>query len=353
MATLQKAHIINILSPKIEKEKALLLKRLGGLLVEGYSIKDSLKLIEKFGKDDIKSWISSLQEGLVKGSSFHEELEKIGYSSKTCSQIYLASQYGDYGKTISRCGEDLLEQEKFKKKVRSLLSYPLLLLVFLFSMLMLMRFLILPNMENLFSSNLSETNIYADLLVSFIYYSPQIIIITLFLMILGYSMMKRNLSTISALERIRFFTKWPFIRAYLTNYWTSFIFLEWSQLLKKGLSFHQVIEIMSEEDASAVLKETGELLSNEMLQGKSVKEALEILPFFEEEALVVISHGENLGQLGIEMQVYSSYCKEELTEQIEKLLGILQPVIFIFIALMIIAIYASMILPIYTLMEGI
>lgn len=353
MVILQKAHTISILSPRIEKEKALFLKRLGGLLEEGYSIKHSLKFIEKFEKDEVKHWISSLQEGLVKGSSFHEELERIGYSSKTCSQIYLASQYGDYGKTISRCGEDLLEQEKFKKKVLSLLSYPLLLLVFLFSMLMLMRFLILPNMENLFSTNLSETNIYADFIVSFIYYSPQIIITTLFLLILGYSMMQRNLSTLSALERIRFFTKWPFIRDYLTNYWTSFIFLEWSQLLKNGVSFHEVIAIMSEEEASTVLKETGELLSNEMLQGKSVKEALEILPFFKEEALVVISHGENLGQLGTEMHIYSSYCNEELTEQLEKLLAMLQPIIFIFIALMIIAIYASMMLPIYTLMEGI
>lgn len=153
MDILQKIRTINILSPKLEKEKALFLKRLGGLLEEGYSIQHSLRFIEKFEKQQIKEWIVSLQNGLVRGTSFHEELEKIGYSSKTCSQIYLASQYGDYGKTLTRCGEDLLKQEQFKKKLVNLLSYPLLLMVFLLSMLMLMRFLILPNMENLFSNN--------------------------------------------------------------------------------------------------------------------------------------------------------------------------------------------------------
>lgn len=353
MATLQNIRIISILSPSIEKERALFLKRLGALLEEGYSIKNSLKFMSMFEKSQTKSWVTSLETGLVKGNALHVELERIGYSNKICSQIYLASRSGAYAKTIVQCGDDLIEQEKFKKRLWSLLSYPFILLAFLLFMLLLMRFLVLPNMQNMLSSNTTETNIYANFLVAFIYYSPQIMIVSLSGLVITSLYLEKKLSHFTTLEKIRFFSHWPIIRKYSTNYWTNFIFFEWGQLLKKGISFHEIIAMMSEEAASSVLKETGELLSKEMLQGKTVKEALKILPFFEDEAFIVINHGENLGQLGSEMLIYASYCEEALTEELEKALSRLQPLIFIFIALMIIAIYAAMILPIYTLMEGI
>lgn len=353
MDIFQKIPTINIISPSLEKEKGLFLKRVGDLISEGYSIKNTLKFIEKFEKELVKSWIKNIQDGLLRGSTFHEELGKIGFSSKICSQIYLASRYGDYGKTIRRCGEQLLEQEEMKKKIRSLLTYPLILLVFLLGMLMAMRFLILPTMATLFSANTVETDIYSNYLVQFIYYSPQIILISIVSVCLGILGLSKKLENLSAIERITYFMKWPILHTYFKDYWTHFLFLEWGQLLRNGVSFQELVFIMSSEDASQILQETGAILTQEMSQGKSIKEALEGLPFFKEEAMLVISHGENLGQLSTEMLTYSSYCEIELVDRIEKLLGKLQPVIFIFIALMIIAIYAAMMLPIFTLMEGI
>lgn len=353
MDIFQKIRTINILSPNLEKEKGLFLKRVGDLLNEGYSIKNTLHFISKFEKEMIKAWIMSIQDGMLNGSSFHEELAKVGFSSKVCSQIYLASQYGDYGKAISHCGEQLLEQEEMKKKVRSLLSYPIILLLFLFGMLMVMRFLILPTMATLFSSNSMSETIYSNYLVLFIYYSPQIILTVLLGSCFLIIRLIKKIEHLSSIEKIVYFMRWSILKKYIKNYWTHFLFLEWGQLLKNGVSFQELVSIMSGEDASRMLQETGQILTLEMSQGKSIKEALEGLPFFKEEALLVISHGENLGQLSTEMLTYSSYCEQELLDQVEKLLQKIQPAIFIFIALMIIAIYASMILPIFSLMEGI
>lgn len=353
MVTLQKIPIINILSPSREKERALFLKRLGALLKEGYSIKESLKFMSRFEKEETKRWVTRLQEGLIEGRTLHEELEKIGFSNKICAQIYLANQSADYAHTMVQCGEDLFKQEKLKKKFWSLLSYPLILLAFLFFMLMLMRFLILPNMQNMFLANTTDPTIYGNFLVKFIYYSPQIFTMSFLVLFLTYRRLENKLSHYTKLEKIQFFSRWPVIRKYLTNYWTHFIFTEWGQLLKRGISFHEIIAMMSAEASSAVLKEAGELLSIQMLEGRTIKEALKVLPFFEEEALVVINHGENLGKVSSEMLIYASYCEEALAEQLEKAMSKLQPIIFIFIALMIIAIYAAMILPIYSLMEGV
>lgn len=352
MAILLKIHTINILSPSLEKEKGLFLKRVGELLEEGYSIKHTLEFIDKFEQKTVRGWIASIQTGLLQGSLFHEELAKIGFSSKTCSQIYLASQYGSYGQVIKRCGAQLLEQETMKKKLQSLLSYPIILLVFLVGMLMMMRFLILPNMATMFSTQSEEATIYSNPLVLFIHYSPQILIFIILCILLGFVYLKKILEKRSEIEKITFFMSWPILNQYLKDYWTHFLFFEWGQLLKNGTSFQELVSIMSGKDASLILQETGQKLTVEMSKGKTVKEAIECLPFFRDEAMLVISHGENLGQLSTEMLVYSSYCEAELMSRIEKMLGTIQPFIFIFIGFMIVAIYASMMLPIFSLMEG-
>lgn len=348
-----KKFTLNITSREKPNEKGIFLKRIGTLLEEGYSIRDALAFLSKIEKGFSKKWIEEIQRGMLLGHSFHKELENNGFPTKVCGQIYFASHYGDYGQTITRCGEQLLKELDKKKKMRSLLTYPLLLVFFLFGMLLMMRFLILPHMETLFISLESTTEIYSNGVVNFIYYSPQIIIGTIFLILLGILFVKNKLQKGSVIEGLAFFIKQPFLKNYLKDYWSSFFFQEWGYLFKNGCSFQEIIFIMQGEGASKLLQEAGAILSQQMALGKAINESLEALPFFHEEGLMVVTHGESLGKLSTEMLVYASYCENELNNRVEKLMSKLQPIIFSFIALMIIAIYASLMLPIFSLMEGI
>ena len=343
----------NITFRERANEKGLFLKRMGTLLQEGYSMKDALIFLSKIEKGPSINWIQSIQEGMLLGNSFHLELEKLGFPTKVCAQIYFASHYGNYGQTIMRCGDQLLKELEHKKKLKSLLTYPLLLILFLLGMLLMMRFLILPHMEELFASFDTTTEIYSNWIVRFIYYSPQIILGSLCLIILGVFGLQNKLKKGTVIEGITFFINQPFLGSYLKDYWTSFFFQEWGELLKNGCSFQEAILIMRKEGASKLLQETGDLLSEQMQLGKSISESLISLPFFHEEAIIVVTHGESLGKLSTEMLVYAAYCENELTNKIEKLMSKIQPVIFAFIALMIISIYASLMLPIFSLMEGI
>lgn len=348
-----KKRITNILFREHVNEKGVFLKRIGTLLEEGYSIKDALEFLVKIEKGHTKEWVGNIHKGMLTGYSFHEELEKVGFSSKVCSQIYLATHYGNYGETISRCGEQLLKEVEKRKKFNSLLRYPMLLMGFLFGILLMMRFSILPYMESLFLSIQSESDIYSNKLVQFIYYSPQMIIGLVILVVILYFRVKRIFTKKSIVEIFEFFVKQPVLRPYIRDYWTAFFFREWGYLFKSGCSFQEIVTIMRGADASRILQETGVILSKEMEYGHSINESLTKLPYFHDEALLVVKHGENIGKLGIEMFVYADYCETELSNRIEKLMEKIQPVIFMFIGLMIIGIYASLMLPIFSIMEGI
>lgn len=352
MVSLQKRRTINILSREHPGEKGLFLQRMGMLLEEGYSIKDALEFLRKIERGQAHKWVPAIQDGLLKGSSFHEELEKLGFSTKVSAQIYLASQFGNYGKAITLSGEQLLQSLEKQKKFRSLAAYPLILLGFLLGMLMLMRFFVFPHMEVLFSTTGSEQNIYSNGLVLLVYYSPQIILGSLVVGGIGGLILKRVLDKKTMIERIELFMNVPFLESYLKDYYTSFFFFEWGNLFQNGCSFQEIVTIMQGDSASRLLQETGQVLAEQMKLGLSINETLTALPYFHDEGLHVVIHGENLGKLSTEMLVYALYCENQLSHRVEKLMEKLQPVIFIFIAFIIVAIYGALMLPIFSIMEG-
>lgn len=352
MASLQKKRTTSILSREHPGEKGLFLKRIGMLLEEGYSIKEALSFLGKIERGHATKWVSAIQKGLLEGSSFHGELEKLGFSTKVCAQIYLAAQFGNYGRAITQSGDQLLQSLEKQKKFQSLAAYPLILLVFLLGMLMLMRFLIFPHMETLFMTTGSGQNIYSNGLVLLVYYSPQIIVSVLLFGLLGGLLLKRKLAVKTRIESIKFFMNVPLLKNYMKDYYTGFFFFEWGTLLQNGCSFQEIVTIMQGDSASNLLQETGQVLAEQMKLGQSLNETLGALPFFHEEALHVVMHGENLGKLSTEMLVYALYCEDQFSHRVEKLMEKLQPAIFIFVALIIIAIYGALMLPIFSLMEG-
>lgn len=352
MDSLTKKFITNITSRERPYEKGVFLIRLGKLLESGYSIKDALTFLEKIEKRTTKNWINNIQKGLLEGNTFHEELAKLGFPNKVCAQIYIASKFGNYSQTIIQCGKQLISELERKKKFQSLATYPFFLTVFLVGMLFLMRFVILPHMDTLFYSTGSANNLYSNLIVQWIYYSPQIIIMSLIFFSLLFMMLQAILRDKNFVERMQLFIKIPFLKNYVKDYWSHFFFREWGELLKNGCSFQEILQIMKNEDASTILQDTAEILYQQMLQGIPIHKALDTLPFFHEEGKIVAGHGENLGRLGTEMLVYASYCENEFNDRVTALMGKIQPVIFILVAVMIIAIYASLMLPIFTLMEG-
>lgn len=352
MGLFQKIRITNIISRERINEKGMFLKRIGALLEEGYSLKDALKFLKKMEKGESLKWIKTIQKGLLKGYSFHHQLEELDFSSKVCAQIYLGSQTENYGRIISKCGEQLLERVEKEKKFKSLATYPIVLLLFLVGMMLLMRFMVLPHMETLLSTTGSNSTIYSNGLVWLVYYSPQILLSSISLAVICWVSSRQYFKNKSVFEKVTLLSKVPFLSRYLKDYYTNFFFTEWGNLFQNGYSFQEIVTLMKGDQASPLLRESGDILAEEMKLGKTIPESLVNFPFIHPEGREIVTHGENLGKLSTEMLVYADFCENELNQRVEKIMASLQPIIFVFVALVIVAIYGALMLPVFSIMEG-
>ncbi|MER2063314.1 MAG: type II secretion system F family protein, partial [Alkalibacterium sp.] len=100
-----------------------------------------------------------------------------------------------------------------------------------------------------------------------------------------------------------------------------------------------------------LITEMGDYIEREMKQGKSFHESLKDLTFLKKEITLVVRQGEQSGHLGKELEMYARECEEELDKQIEQVMNWVQPVIFIFVALVIVAIYAALLLPTFNALQ--
>src|SRR5699024_2004805 len=352
MGIFQKKPIKATKSLKSLYSQGVFLKRLGHLLIEGFSMKDALIFLSTTGDTKIKRWIVSIQNGLEQGHSFHEELKKLNFNDRICSQIYFSMIHGQFASTIYECGVQQLKRMERKKNLQQILTYPLLLVVFIVGMLFAMRYILLPHITQLTTANSDHMGLGTHLVLVFIRESPLIIIWSSFLIIVGVILFRLYLSEKTAIEISTILTNLRPVKPLLQLYYTQFIALEWGQLIKNGTHLKDLTDIMKADRTTPLIQEIGLSISLNLKQGFSFKEAVGEFSFLKGELIDIIDYGEQSSNLGKELILYSNQCEEELQLYIEKLMTYIQPIVFIGIGIMIVSIYAALLLPTFSLLKG-
>lgn len=329
--------------------QAAFLNKLSALMTEGFSLKEALLFLKMILPKEVQ-WIQSILEELENGERFDNSLKKHGFSERISSQIYLSFIHGNLTEALAASGNYLEEKEKQRSQLTKLLQYPIFLLLFMIGILMAIRFMILPNYEQM---NANQGSIINTFSVGFIYYFPTFLGVFTGGVCLMVLVIRHQLGQKTALQRTVLFMKIPILSSLLRLYYTNLFSYEWSQLLKSGHQMNKIIELMQTKETTQLMQEVACKMEIELKAGRDFKESMSSFTFFNRELGFIIMHGEATSRLGIELAVYAQDCQLRLTVQIEKLLGYIQPIIFLVIAFFIMCVYLALLLPTFSMMEGI
>jgi len=335
---------------KIE-EQILLLKRLGMLLDEGYSISDAIAFIQIQLKKDKQDELLESIEKLKNGEKFFKVLEQLQFHSTAVSFVFYGEQNGNLSKSLQTAGLILSERERRKKKIQTLLTYPIFLLILTGGMFFVISWQLLPQFIQLYHSFQAEPNV---LLKSLFWIREHPLMIGTVLLLLfsimiiaqySYRMRKTSFEIQTA------FGKFPILGNLVQLWNTYYIAYHTSQLLQSGLSLFQSLHFIKDDPKKPYLKEAIEKINDGLLNGDSFSAAVQKIPFWKKELVTVIQHGQLISKLEVELEAYSQYCLEAFFEKLEKIIKIIQPLIFGFIAIWIILMYFSIMLPSFQLIN--
>jgi competence protein ComGB len=316
------------------------------LLESGFSLQESLRVLLRSGQFDQEA-VKAIDLRLTQGQRLKQAFSLLHLSEAEQNQLDLAETHGNLIDTLRRMVAYQTLLAKQNQTLQKVLAYPLLLLVFVFTALFAMRQFLLPQ---LLASGMIDRTHWG---IRFITNAPWIGAILFGGLGVAALALQGIYSKQTAVKRAAFLSRLPFFGQLYRCYQTSYFALEWGKLFQQGLEIRQIILCMQQTSAATLVQELAAQLEQCLANGGLLPEKLKDYPFLTPEFSLIVFQGEMRGKLGEELFVYSQLLTDRLFHQIEKKIQWIQPVIFLFVALLIVGVYAAMFLPIYGNIQGV
>ena len=327
--------------------------RLSEMTQNGFTQYEAIKFL--FSQyDEVKSSDKKLVlSALEQGQPLSHCLKLLNYSNHIVMQVHFSESFGNVNETLKHCYAYNLSKRKLKQQFIKTIQYPLILIVIFITLIITVNHTVLPQFKNMYSSMGVTLSKELIILTNILYTLPQIIIYTLFLLIFltfyyflifKKSNIKNQLSTIK---------KIPIINQLYRLFITYRVSAELSFFLSNGVMMKNVISILEGQNNDQTLSYIAACINQELIKGEPLPDAVSKLQLFEKSMIQFMQHGEKNSKLDRELEYYSEYVFKKFELKIFKLIKSIQPIIFIVLGLLIVAMYLVIILPMLQMMEGI
>lgn len=336
-------------SPSTQSQ-ILFLSRLSNLIKRGYPLLNALSILQF--DPALKQVAEEVHTHLLSGTPLHQALEKLGFSKYAVSYLYFSREYGNLEKALSQSSEILNQQLSFRKRFQNVLRYPVILFGLFFCLLIFVKSFLLPSFLQLYASmNIQSLTILTILkwLDRSLYGLFGVCIIAILLVASMYIIQHRASihSVLSLYRRI------PLWRTYIMTQ-TSYLFsYHLSSLLQSGMSIKQCLLILKNQHHFSILSFHAHQIYQELEKGMSLSSSVKQQYFIRDDLANLIRRNQNDGRLDQDLAVYAEWITEELQNKILRLLAFIQPLMFSLLAVFIMLIYASIMLPLLEWMNQI
>lgn len=332
-------------------KKAYFLATIAELLSQGFSLNQSLQFMKLLMVKQLHL-IEKVEEDLSQGLSFEKSIQPLGFSLNVIAQLFYAQRQGRFINSLIDNANRLETMDNYKSQLIKIITYPLLMGIFLLALLFGMRMFLLPQIASFISQDVYDNNALVRLLIGFFNYLPQIFIFILACALLLYLFIDFYLMRLTYIKRYQFLIKIPLVNKWFRQYTSYHLSKELGHFFFGGYSIQQVIEVLIEYPIDPFLTEVAQYMNQQFIQGISLDDMIVNLGIFTDELPLIIIQGELTSQIAQKFQIYSDAIFKELMDDLTKKLNLIQPIMFILIAVLILALYLMMMLPMLT-MEGI
>ncbi|GAP02476.1 ComG operon protein 2 [Fructobacillus pseudoficulneus] len=334
-----------------QADQVLFLTELAELTASGYSL--------AFGIDVLVSthpnWANRLkqcQQRLASGQGLSAALLPL-LNASLGIYLDLGQNHGRFEQTLSAIAVNLGRVLTYKRKIKQILTYPLLLLVFLLALVFGMETVLYPIFTTLAGANGQSTAGKQNLALLYLHGLFACVVFVSLALVLLFVYLSRQ----SAIKRLRLLSRLPVIGS-LTKRLLSYLLAEnLGLLLAAGLTVPDVIKRFANLNQAG--KEGGlavalaQSAQQGLGQGESLTEWLGRQPFLQPTLAAYFNRGLPSQDLGAYLTFYAQGEYRQFERQMSSLLALVQPLFFGLIGLTIVLLYLAMLLPLYRNLGGI
>lgn len=335
-----------------DKNKERFYSELNILFSAGVDIKSALELIEEEQtKKSDKDLYGSIKEFILKGGSLSEALEMAGkFSAYEYYSIRIGEESGRLPEVLSDLSTYFSKQIEQKRKFLNALSYPVIVLCTAVLAIWFMLSFIVPMFSDVFKRFGGELpaitrfvlHLSEFVSVFFPYLFASGVIITVFIISQRKQDWFRKLSTSLIL-------KTPIIGEIINKIYLARFCNSMNLLIGASTPLVEAIALVEKMVGFYPMEKSLILIKEKILRGTSLHKALSEFPVYNKRMISLLKVAEEVNQLDVIFGKLAKQYDDEVEHQAGLLNSTLEPILIIFIGILVAAILVAMYLPLFEL----
>lgn len=327
------------------------------LLESQVSLDDSLSALYRQTTNPIlKEAIVKMVGDIEAGHSLSQALEAQGsiFSDFYINMIKSAEVTGRLSEVLGFLADYIENEEALIGKVKNALTYPIFVIGLFFVVLIIIVTFVMPQVQPIFK----EANIKLSFFTSAMFgmgefvakwwWAVGIVVAMFVLMIFDY------LNTPEGrVVRDETILRIPIVGTLFRKVYVARFAQSAMVLIRGGLTIPQAIDISSRTIGNVVYQDSLTRASEQVRKGRLLSQALAEMPEFPPLVSQLVAVGESTGRLENLLGKIDSFYSREVSETVDNLVNILQPILMVVIGVVVALLFASVLMPMYNLSQSI
>lgn len=337
------------------KQIAIFNRQFATMLNAGVTIVNCLDILrQQTGHKKMKKIINELYEDVQKGLTFSEALSKHGdvFPHLMISMIEAGESSGSLDTVLMRTAVHYEKEAKINNKIKSAMIYPLVLMIVATAVVIFLLTFVMPTFISMFEgSNVDLPGPTRALLaisksLSSFWYIYAIIIISAIYLFRRFSATSEGRLIID-----RWKLRLPVIKGLTSRVISARFTRTMSTLLASGIPLLQAMENVAGAVGNSVVEQSILSAREDVRKGVALSSPIRKMGYFPPMVDNMIKIGEEAGTLDDILDKTANIYDEEVETEIQRLLSLMEPVMIVFMALIVGFIVIAMMMPMFDMLK--
>lgn len=347
-------------TPVIKKKKLTTFTRqLSTLLEAGQALVRALRTLERqAGKDiAVARVLGEIADSVEGGTTFSEALaaHPKSFSKLYVSMVRAGEAAGQLDSTLNNLATFMEKAARIAGKIKSAMAYPIIVLVIALGITTGLLIFLVPKFAQIFADMLPGTDL--PLLTQFVVKSSDILK-NQFLLVLGvvvglaflFHFAKKTKQGRYAIDLV--FFRMPPFSALVMRSSIARVSRTLGTLMDSGVSVLQALQISAETSGNEVISRAIRRVHDAVKEGEGMSKPMAGTGVFPPICVSMVEVGEETGALPSMLTRIADVYEEEVDRAVEALTSIIEPIMIVFLAVIVGTIVIAMFLPMIALMQN-
>jgi type IV pilus assembly protein PilC len=328
-------------------------RELSTMLSSGLPIVESLYVLsEDIENPTLQYVVRDLGAKVIGGMHLSEAMEKhpSAFDSLYVNLIRVGEKSGGFDKIMNHLADYLESMEVIKKRVQSSMYYPVAILVFAVLLVVLLFALIVPKFADIYANFEQGLPPVTVFFFNFAAFMEKWVFVVLGVMVSALVVLK--MLTSRGLGKLIFDTfklKIPLFGTLIKKIIMARFARTLALLYSNGIPIIESLELVARSSGNKRIEKTLITAGEEVLEGSRITDTLVKSGLFPNMVIHMIDVGERTGQLPEMLNKIADFYDVQVKAMIEGLLPLLEPIMIIFLGILVAFIAVAMLMPIFDL----